>query len=386
MIKESNFQLLKKFIEQNYQKTRSEIPATQSKKELKLNRRMKILDYFLKNYSEEGFSQSELMQVFKTETVNDNIELFPDEEISYKNANKTQLKYKEKISGLKNKKKNFEIDERTLERELDELEKDGWIKKGKFSKYHLIIPDSTLNYLVKAETWKKTFPLLVFIKENLIQENRFFKKKPMITDENGLDNYLLELVNRIGFVIVFLFIYSMNPVNKIVVDDYYEDKDTVILDWLNDIMSYVIKIWLEGFRENIYDFLSEFFARKTANRIFKDKTSDIFSNEELKLLEDEGAKDMFKSLMARPRFSLDNEIIDFLLDSLKRVYPDFSNLTQQLETNISQYENKEMKEIKYLSYCVKTRKNCKHDWFLHVEKNNRKFEHCRKCHFSKKTV
>jgi hypothetical protein len=374
MIKESNFQLLKKLIEQNYQKTRSEIPATQSRKELKLNRRLKILDYFLKNYSEKGFSQSELMQVFKTETDNNN-ELF-ESELSHKNANKTRLK---------NIKKNFEIDERTLERELYELEKEGWIKKGKFSKYHLMIPDSTLNYLVKAETWKKTFPLLVFIKENLIQENRFFKKKPMITDENGLDNYLLELVNRIGFVIVFLFIYSMNPLNKIVEDDYYEDKDTVILDWLNDIMSYVIKIWLEGFRENIYDFLYEFFARKTANRIFKDKTSDIFSNEELKLLEDEGAKDMFKSLMARPKFSLDNGIIDLLLHSLKRVFPEFSNLTLQLETNFSEYENKEMNEIKYLSYCVKTRKKCEHDWFLYIENNSRKFEHCKRCHFSKRT-
>jgi hypothetical protein len=150
-------------------------------------------------------------------------------------------------------------------------------------------------------------------------------------------------------------------------------------------MSYVIKIWLEGFRENIYDFLYEFFARKTANRIFKDKTSDIFSNEELKLLEDEGAKDMFKSLMARPKFSLDNGIIDLLLHSLKRVFPEFSNLTLQLETNFSQYENVEMREIRYLGYCIKTQKNCKHDWFFFILNNSRKFEHCKKCHLSKRT-
>lgn len=213
---------------------------------------------------------------------------------------------------------------------------------------------------------------MILYNEDFQVDSPFFRN---IEDEGSLDLTLFDFSNKVGAIITYILIQSMNPENKIIgnaTND--EEKDLNIERWINDAISSLGYVLLPLFKERIRIPLTSL-----QDSLVDGNVSSICERAGLEFLAD---------IRNRPQYILKQKWISELMGAFSNSYP---NITRELEkiskSKLEQLAARELNHFEHVKRRHIQQNKCEHNYgplpnkaIVAKSKNhNRRYEHCCKC-------
>lgn len=269
-----------------------------------------------------------------------------------------------------------QIDRKNLSPYMKRLMKKGLVKrgKGKQGKYY----PSIKRYrepIVAADLFGKAAIERILAEEEFPVDSSFFKNN----SNNGPFEYaLFKFSNKIGAIITYLLIQSMDPSNKIIEegkDD--EEKDLNVKRWMDDAVSSFLPHLLPIFKELIVSLFHN----------FKSLYEDYYdSNGSLDL--HGGAVRSLGYAFKRPFYTLDHKFISELVTAFTNSYPSLASGLDKIKAQLPMDVAKQVSRWEYEAYRSQQQTICKHNYkkltnlYLPI-KSKHNLIHCSKCHKTK---
>jgi predicted transcriptional regulator len=265
------------------------------------------------------------------------------------------------------------INRKNLTHYMKRLTSKGLVKrgKGKQGKYH---PTTKGNRgtSITADIFSKAAAGMILADKDFPIDSPFLRN---IVTDSTLEDALFKFSNKIGAIITYFLIQSMNPANKIMGDTKNdEEKDLNVQRWIDDAISSLRSVLLPLFKELIGTFVTSLY----------DDVINIDGSINYERL----GLNVLSYDYDRPRYTLKEKSISELIMAFSKSYPSVTNRLQYIRSQLPRVVAEEISNWEYLSYCSKLQKNCKHEYKpplnkeLAVKSNNR-ILHCRKCHRTK---
>jgi len=208
---------------------------------------------------------------------------------------------------------------------------------------------------------------------SILDNDNFVMDVPSWNKENNnteLGHALLSLSNILGGFIVYTLIQSMNPENKITqTSRNVIEKDFAVQAWLEDALSILLENILSHFKERVFLYLEGI-------------DDDIRQNASESEIFDKAGTEYVKFFDKRPFFTLDQRIISELINCFSQLFPNLSHDLEKIRSEVPKLLAQEINHMRYIEERVKVQKTCKHKYqqLLNQLYDSDKFEHCRKCH------
>ncbi|HEY7080848.1 MAG TPA: winged helix-turn-helix domain-containing protein [Nitrososphaeraceae archaeon] len=228
---------------------------------------------------------------------------------------------------------------------------------------------------ITAEIFSKAAAWTILANEYIPINSPYFESGTI--DNDSFDNALFKFSNRVGAIITYLIIQSMNPSNEVSGRDAKnaEEKDINVNRWFNDGISTLGPNLLVLFKEYMVGEL----ALSNNKYVKEDGTFDHY-----KL-----TADYWRYLHTRPLFTLDEKSISSLVTSFQRTYPSIDGHLEKIRFRLPSIVNRRADWERYRRVRNKQQKICKHEFkpprntFLSVDFKGKKLLHCTKCHMTK---
>jgi len=265
------------------------------------------------------------------------------------------------------------IDRKNLTPYMKRLRSKGLIKRGegKQGKYY---PTTKGNRgtSITADIFSKAAAAMILAEDFRI-DSPFFRD---IITNNTLEYALFKFSNKIGGIITYLLIHSMDPANKIMGNDTKngEEKDLNVQRWIDDALSSLRPVLLPVFKELIGSFVTSLY--------------DDVINSDGSINYERAGLNVLSYDHDRPLYTLKEKSISELIMAFSKSYPGVTNRLQYIRSQLPRVVAEEISNWEYLSCRSRLQKNCKHEYKpplntqLIVKSNNR-ILHCRKCHRTK---
>ena len=265
------------------------------------------------------------------------------------------------------------INRKNLTPYMKRLTSKGLVKreKGKQGKYY---PTTKGNRgtSITADIFSKAAAGMILANEDFPVDSPFLRN---IVTDSTLEDAVFKFSNKIGAIITYFLIQSMNPSNKIMGDTKNdEEKDLNVQRWIDDAISSLRSVLLPLFKELIGTFVTSLY--------------DDVINSDGSINYERLGLNVLSYDYDRPRYTLKEKSISELLMALSKSYPSITNRLENIRSQLPRVVAEEISHWEYLSYRSKLQKNCKHEYKpplnneLVVKSNNR-ILHCHKCHGTK---
>jgi predicted transcriptional regulator len=269
------------------------------------------------------------------------------------------------------------IDRKNLTPYMKRLRRKGLVKreKGKQGKYY---PTTKGNRgtSITADIFSKAAAGMILANKDFPMDSPFLRN---IVTDNTLEDALFRFSNKIGAIITYFLIQSMNPANKIMGNTKNdEEKDLNVRRWIDDAISSLQPVLLRLFKELIGSFVTSLY--------------DDVINSDGSVNYDRVGLNVLSYDYDRPLYTLKEKFISELMSGFSKSYPSITNrleyIRSQLPRVVPRVVAEEISHWEYRSYCSRLQKNCKHEYKppLNKElavKSNSRILHCRKCHGTK---
>jgi hypothetical protein len=239
---------------------------------------------------------------------------------------------------------------------------------GKEGRYYPAIKDYR-GTIPTADLFGKAAAAKILLDEDFHVDGAFFRN----VTSNPLEIALFRYSNKVGAIITYLLIQSMNPSNKVMGDTKNdEEKDLNVQRWMDDALSSLGSVLLPLFKEFIGPFL-----RNLHDEYFNDDGSIIHSK---------GGLHFLSYIYDRPLYTLKQKFISELMSAFSRSYPTISNELEKIRSELPRVVAQQINHWEYMADCFKQQKLCLHDYKpppnKELDKSNN-ILHCRRCHKNK---
>ncbi len=268
------------------------------------------------------------------------------------------------------------IDRKNLTPYMERLIGKGLIKrgKGKQGRYH----PTTKSYrepIISADLFGKGLAGIILGNEDFPVNSPFFK----LNDTGTVPEYALFIFSqKIGAIVTYLLIQSMNPSNKITYDAKNdEEKDLNVQRWIDDAISSLRHFLLPIFKDLVVYLITYF-----------DSLKEDFSIDGGSIDLQKGGLRFLGYMYDRPLYTLEPRFISELLTAFSNSYPSIATALEDLLSRLPNVVAKEVSHWEYLANRFKQQRICKHNYkklpnlYLPV-KSNHNLLHCSKCHKTK---
>ncbi len=269
-----------------------------------------------------------------------------------------------------------QIDRKNLTPYMKRLIRKGLIKrgKGKQGKYY----PATKNYrgpTIAADLLGKGLASVILANEDFPVDSPFFK----LTDtETAPEKALFIFSQKVGAIVTYLLIQSMNPDNNITYDAKNdEEKDLNVERWIDDAVSSLRHFLLPIFKELSVSLMTYF------DSFIRDFTRGDASVDLQK-----GGLSLLNYKYNRPFYTLEQKFISGLLTAFSNSYPSIAAILEDLLSRLPNAVAREVSSWEYLAYSSKQQSICEHhykklpNWYLPI-KSKHYLMHCSKCHINK---
>lgn len=239
--------------------------------------------------------------------------------------------------------------------------------KGKQGKYFPATKDYR-GTILSADIFGKAAASKILGNEDFLVTSPFFENKTITNDE--LRSSLFLFSNKVGSIITYLLIQSMNLSNQIVrelEDD--EEKDLRVERWIDDAISSLLPILLP---------------------LFKEYTAALLKG--INCWNEDGSLDEERTILRyldyryrSPLYVLSKELISEFMASFSEVYPNVTNALENIRSQLPTAVDRIVSQWEYEAYCSQRQKHCKHEYgppenAALAAKYNNNIKHCPKCH------
>jgi hypothetical protein len=188
---------------------------------------------------------------------------------------------------------------------------------------------------------------------------------------------LFQFSNKVGAIITYLLIQSMNPLNKFSSNTKnLVESDLNVEAWIDDVITTLRPALLPTIKEHVGPYL-ERLSQGVVN-----------SDGSINYSKDIGA--FAKYLYGRPSYELTDTIISELMMTFSTLYPNLSKKFERIRSVLPQLVAKEVEHWEYMENKFELQKVCRHDYrtltnkTLSEEYADDQIKHCRKCHKTKR--
>jgi hypothetical protein len=211
----------------------------------------------------------------------------------------------------------------------------------------------------------------------VLEKNNPRIKSPLFRrSEQEIENALFEFSNKVGAIITYLLIQSMNPLNKISGNTKNSvEKDLNVETWIDDVISSLRFALLPSIKEHV--------------GIYLESLSEDSINSDGSINYKKDALAYLKYLYGRPRYELSNTIISELMMAFSTLYPNLSKELERIRSVLPQLVAEEVEHWEYMGNKLEHQKVCRHEYrtptnkALLEEYDNDQIKHCQKCHKTK---
>jgi hypothetical protein len=264
------------------------------------------------------------------------------------------------------------IDRKNLTPHMRRLIIKGLVKRGK-GKQGKYFPANKMyrGTILTADLFSKAALGMILTDEDFPVNSPFFTNT--LTDK--LPEYLLMFSSKVGAIITYLLIHSMDPANKIMGDTKdEEEKDLNVQRWIDDAISCLGPFLLPIFKEQVVPIITSY--------------SDDYINSNGSIDLNRSELDLLKHLYDRPLYTLNERFISQLVAALSKSYPAITNGLEKIRSQLPRVVDKEVSHWEYEANCYKQQKICTHDYKIPSNKSlSDKYDnnilHCRRCHKNK---
>jgi predicted transcriptional regulator len=211
----------------------------------------------------------------------------------------------------------------------------------------------------------------------LLDNDRNVKSPFFRRSEQEIENALFRFSNKVGAIITYLLIQSMNPFNKISgVTKNSVESDLNVETWIDDVITTLRPALLQSIKEHIGPYL-ETLSQGVVN-----------SDGSINYKKDIGA--FAKYLYGRPHYQLRYTIISELMMAFSKLYPDLSKELERIRSVLPRLVAEEVEHWEYMGNKLEHQKVCRHEYRIPTnralleEYADDQIKHCRKCHKTKR--
>jgi predicted transcriptional regulator len=267
------------------------------------------------------------------------------------------------------------IDRKNLTPHMRRLMSKGLVKRGK-GKQGRYFPATKKHRgtVLTADLFGKAATGLILANTDFPVDSPFFRNINIVTDK-PLEYALVMFSTKLGAIITYLLIQSMNPSNEIFGDTKdNEEKDLNVERWIDDAISSSRPFLLPIFKE----FVRPFFMSFNGDFINRDGSVDF----------DRVGLHVLKYVYDRPFYTLDKKFISELMAALSKSYPNITSELEKIRSRLPSVVAKEVSHWEYIANRTKQQKICTHDYKIPSNKSlSDKYDsnilHCSKCHKTK---
>jgi hypothetical protein len=210
----------------------------------------------------------------------------------------------------------------------------------------------------------------MFINSDFIMNSPYFKYNEIIfrrklKEDGTVDNALFSFSNKIGAIVTFAIIESMNPENMIIPSNMTNQKliNYHLENWLNDSISTLVPFLQPLFKECIYNYLECLINKAYRSRSIKDPYGDM----------------IFIEYLVKSSYLLDKEYMSEIHSAFFKVYPNLQDLFQKIKINIPNQLQKIEDNSKKILEKKKQQKKCKHKFISIHNQNDEEIWKCKDC-------
>lgn len=177
-----------------------------------------------------------------------------------------------------------------------------------------------------ADLIVKSYMKNIFMDSNFLVESPYFKYheegfRYKLEHDNSVNIALFNFSNKIGALVTYAIIESLNPENKI--GQNMTNKKLVNYNlerWLDDAISTLVSYVLPIFKNYIYDYLDCLIKKASENTSVKIPYGDII---------------IYQDYLLNSSYLLDKECIEELYSAFFNIYPNLEDPLQKIKTNIT---------------------------------------------------
>jgi hypothetical protein len=265
----------------------------------------------------------------------------------------------------------IKINRKNLTHYMKRLIKKGLVVRGsgKRGKYYLAAEDYRPTSII-ADIFSKAAAHRVLLNTEFDIDSPFIKKKVKILDE--LETVLFKFSNKIGGIVTYMLIQSMNPSNKIADNSKNdEENDIKIQRWIDDTISSLCPVLLSTLKEH-------------AAYLLRSIDDDTVYNDDGSINFKKGALNLLNYLYNKPLYSANEKVILEFMTAFSNVYPRMTSILEIIRSQLPNVVNKEINHLEYEANRARQQKLCKHDYeLLQDDKYDNNVKHCRRCHKTK---
>jgi hypothetical protein len=221
---------------------------------------------------------------------------------------------------------------------------------------------------ISAEILGEVLASTILYDSDLKIKSPFFRRS-----EQEIGNALFVFSNKVGAIITYLLIQSMNPLNKISGNTKNPvERDLNVETWVDDVITTLRPALLQSIKEHVGLYL-ETLSQGVVN-----------SDGSINYKKDLGA--FAKYLYGRPRYELSGAVISELMTTFSTLYPSLSKRFERIRSVLPQLVAEEVEHWEYMEIKLERQKVCRHDYRTPTNKAllekyaDDQIKHCKKCH------
>jgi len=225
--------------------------------------------------------------------------------------------------------------------------------------------------LMTAEILSKASAGMILDNEDFQINSPYFRNTE---GEKSLDTTLFDFSNKVGAIITYLLIQSVNPENKLTGNaTNYEEKDLNVERWINDAISSLGYVLIPLFKEQIRVPL---IMTSLERSIVESDDSSIEERAGLEFLAEIGD---------RPQYTMKQKLISKLMSSFSNSYPNISRELGKIDkSTLQQLAARELDHFEHVKRRRIQQNKCKHAYeplpnkviVAKSKSRNRRYEHC----------
>lgn len=204
-------------------------------------------------------------------------------------------------------------------------------------------------------------------------------KSPLFRrSEQEIENALFEFSNKVGAIITYLLIQSMNPLKFSGNTKNSVESDLNVETWIDDVITTLRPALLPSIKEHVGLHLESL------------NHGVVNSNGLINYDYDKSVGAYIKYLYYRPSYELSDTIISELMTTFSILYPNLSKKFERIRSVLPQLVAEEVEHWEYMENKFEHQKVCRHDYrtptnkALLEEYADDQIKHCRKCHKTKR--
>jgi predicted transcriptional regulator len=196
--------------------------------------------------------------------------------------------------------------------------------------------------------------------------------------EQEIENALFVFSNKVGAIITYLLIQSMNPLNKFSGNTKNSvESDLNVETWIDDVITTLRPALLPSIKEHVGQHLESL------------NHGAVNSKGLIKYDHNKSVGAFIKYLYDRPTYELSDTIISELMTTFSTLYPNLSKKFERIRSVLPQLVAKEVEHWEYMENKFEHQKVCRHDYRTPTNKTLEEYaddqiKHCRKCHKTKR--